>query len=88
MGSRFATSSPVQQSRTFKKVSSISPSRPAASPSVGGLQVGNVIEHERFGIGDVVAVVGSGDNCKAAVRFRNAGEKQLLLKFARFKVIG
>ena len=80
---------PVQQeSRRLKKVSTISPSRPAASPSVGSLQAGDVIEHERFGIGDVVAVVGSGDNCKATVRFRNAGEKQLLLKFARFKVIG
>ena len=80
---------PVQTQRTLKKVSSIAPSRPALSPeAAGGLQVGNVIEHERFGIGDVVAVVGSGDNCKATVRFRHAGEKQLLLKFARFKVIG
>ena len=77
-----------QESRRFKKVSTISPSRPAASPSVGSLQAGNVIEHERFGIGDVLSVVGTGDNCKATVRFRNAGEKQLLLKFARFKVIG
>ena len=96
MASRFAESSrpkvqvvpPAQPTRTLKKVSSISPSRPAASPSVGMLQVGNVIEHERFGVGEVVNVVGAGDNCKATVRFRNAGEKQLLLKFARFKVIG
>jgi DNA helicase-2/ATP-dependent DNA helicase PcrA len=95
MASRFAESSrpktqvvpPAQPTRTLKKVSSISPSRPAASPSVGALQVGNVIEHERFGVGEVVNVVGTGDNCKATVRFRNAGEKQLLLKFARFKII-
>ena len=79
---------PMQQPRTLKKMSSIAPSRPAASLSVGALQAGNVIEHERFGIGDVVSVVGTGDNCKATVRYRNAGEKQLLLKFARFKVIG
>ena len=79
---------PAQEERRFKKVSSIASSRPAASPMAGGLQAGNVIEHERFGIGDVVNVVGTGDNCKATVRFRNAGEKQLLLKFARFKVIG
>jgi DNA helicase-2/ATP-dependent DNA helicase PcrA len=95
MASRFAEPSrpkvqvvpPAQPTRTLKKVSSISPSRPAASPSVGALQVGNVIEHERFGVGEVVNVVGTGDNCKATVRFRNAGEKQLLLKFARFKII-
>ena len=90
-GSRSAmqTPPPSQGARVLKKVSSISPSRPALSPEASsGLQVGAVIEHERFGIGDVVDVVGSGDNCKATVKFRNAGEKQLLLKFARFKVIG
>ena len=79
---------PVQQTRTLKKVSSIASSRPAASPSAGALQVGSMIEHERFGIGEVVNLVGAGDDCKATVKFRNAGEKQLLLKFARFKVIG
>lgn len=78
---------PVQQTRTLKKVSSIASSRPAASPSAGALQVGSVIEHERFGMGEVTNLVGTGDNCKATVKFRNAGEKQLLLKFARFKVI-
>ena len=35
-----------------------------------------------------VRVEGMGDNCKATIRFRNVGEKQLLLRFARFKVIG
>ena len=79
---------PVQQTRTLKKVSSIASSRPVASPSAGALQVGSMIEHERFGIGEVVNLVGTGDDCKATVKFRNAGEKQLLLKFARFKVIG
>ena len=90
MGPRFReSSSRVQpQTRRLVKVSSVVSSQPSASPGVAGLQPGNVIEHERFGIGDVVAVVGTGDNCKATVRFRNAGEKQLLLKFARFKVIG
>ena len=78
---------PVQPTRTLKKVSSISPSLPASSPSAGALQVGHVIEHERFGVGEVIDVVGVGDNCKATVKFRNAGEKQLLLKFARFKIV-
>ena len=53
-----------------------------------GVEVGRLIEHERFGRGEVVRLEGSGDNCKATVRFENAGEKQLLLKFARFKIIG
>ena len=51
------------------------------------VKIGQRIEHERFGMGEIVKVEGSGDNLKATVRFRNAGEKQLLLKFARFKII-
>ncbi len=65
--------------------------RPASATqplSSCGLQVGQVIEHERFGIGDVLRVEGTGDNMKATIRFRNVGEKQLLLRFARFKVVG
>ena len=62
-----------------------SASRPSAAPS--GLQEGQTIEHERFGIGTVVKLEGTGENQKATVQFRNSGPKQLLLKFARFKVI-
>ena len=74
--------------RKFMRVSSVTSQSSVNSASVNGLQVGNIIEHERFGIGDVLKVEGSGDNCKATVKFHNAGEKQLLLKFARFKVVG
>lgn len=64
-----------------------------ASVAAGGalpvsVQPGQQIEHERFGLGDVLKVEGNGDNAKATIRFKNAGEKQLLLRFARFKVIG
>ena len=78
---------PPQETRRLVKVSSVVSSQPSGSSVVASLQPGNVIEHERFGVGDVVSVVGAGDNCKATVRFRNAGEKQLLLKFAKFKVV-
>ena len=53
----------------------------------GGLQEGCMIEHQRFGIGRVIKVEGSGENQKATVEFKNTGTKQLLLKFARYKVI-
>ena len=52
------------------------------------LQEGSVIEHQRFGVGRVLKLEGIGENRKATVEFRNAGTKQLLLKFARYKVIG
>ena len=52
-----------------------------------GLREGNVIEHQRFGIGTVVKMEGTGENTKATVEFRNAGTKQLLLKFAKYTII-
>lgn len=62
--------------------------RPASAEASAAVHAGNVIEHQRFGVGDVVSVEGTGENAKATVEFRNAGRKVLLLKFARFKVIG
>ena len=59
-------------------------SSPAPSPSDSPLQPGDRIEHTRFGVGEVIKVEGSGENCKATVVFRNSGTKQLLLKFARY----
>ena len=63
------------------------PNHPSPSSSASPLSIGNVIEHDRFGIGDVINIEGSGENTKATVKFRNVGTKQLLLKFAKFKVI-
>ena len=68
--------------------SSISQGVSSGKADTHGVEVGRLIEHERFGRGEVVCLEGSGDNCKATVRFENAGDKQLLLKFARFKIIG
>ena len=52
-----------------------------------GLKVGNVIEHERFGMGTVLSVEGTGGDTKAVIKFLNMGEKTLLLKFARYKIL-
>jgi len=59
----------------------------SAPSSDSNLHEGNVIEHERFGIGSVLSVEGAGDNAKARIRFLNVGEKTLLLKFARYKIL-
>ena len=53
-----------------------------------GLKEGNVIEHQRFGIGTVIKVEGAGENTKATVAFKNVGTKQLLLKFAKYTIVG
>ncbi|MGN1375642.1 MAG: ATP-dependent helicase [Prevotella sp.] len=67
----------------------------STTPRTGGgdngcenISEGCIIKHERFGIGTVIRLEGRGENMKATVKFKNVGIKQLLLKFARFKVIG
>jgi len=73
----------------FRNPSASKPSNNDTSVSdpttiVAGMQV----THERFGSGKVLNVEGDGQNRKATVFFQSAGQKQLLLKFARLKVIG
>jgi DNA helicase-2/ATP-dependent DNA helicase PcrA len=58
-----------------------------ASSAVGSLSEGCRIEHQRFGIGTVLKIEGTGENTKATVEFQNAGTKQLLLKFAKFTIL-
>ena len=76
--------------RPTPRVSHVAPSpvsRPIPSPAPdinAPLKAGDRIEHTRFGLGTVIKVEGTGDNCKATVEFVNAGMKQLLLKFARY----
>ena len=86
-------STPQPSQPPFSTVSlSSSPLNPApqsshapSSSSDSPLQPGDRIEHTRFGVGEVIKMEGSGENCKATVVFRNSGTKQLLLKFARYK---
>ena len=65
--------------------SSSSSLKPASSSS--SLREGCKIEHQRFGIGEVLKLEGSGENAKATVAFTHAGTKQLLLKFAKYTII-
>ncbi len=51
------------------------------------VQPGVEVEHERFGKGKVLAVEGTGPNVKATVFFTAFGQKQLLLKFAKLKIL-
>ena len=63
------------------------PSASKASSVSGSLSEGCRIEHQRFGIGTVLKIEGTGENTKATVEFQNAGTKQLLLKFAKFTIL-
>ena len=68
-------------------VASAGSSTSKASSAAGSLSEGCRIEHQRFGIGTVLKIEGSGENTKATVEFQNAGTKQLLLKFAKFTIL-
>lgn len=73
--------------RNLRRVNPAQPSSPSSGSPTALLHEGQFIEHERFGRGEVLKVEGVGDNAKATIRFQHAGDKQLLLRFARFKVI-
>ena len=52
-----------------------------------GLQVGMQVEHQRFGLGKVVSLEGAAPDTKATIFFQGLGQKQILLKFAKIKII-
>ncbi|MGN0048562.1 MAG: ATP-dependent helicase [Bacteroides sp.] len=90
----FSPTPTVQETpRRLRRITA-SPAPAATTPTKRGgnpaaaVSPGQLIEHERFGVGEVIRVEGEGENAKATIHFRNAGDKQLLLRFARFKVIG
>ena len=60
---------------------------PTDNSANANLRVGSVVEHEKFGIGEVTSIEGVYPESKACINFRNAGEKNLLLKYAKLKVV-
>jgi len=63
-------------------------SAPFESSPTDDIKAGVQVEHQRFGKGKVLNVEGNGSSKKATVFFPAVGQKQLLLKFARLKVVG
>ena len=55
--------------------------------AVDSIQVGMEVEHQRFGQGKVISMEGSGPNKKATVFFQGIGQKQLLLQFAKLRIL-
>ena len=85
-GSAFGGTSSSAGSSSHSAGSS-SHSTGSSSAGSGRLVEGAKIEHQRFGVGTVLKLEGSGENAKATVQFVNSGTKQLLLKFAKFTII-
>ena len=71
----------------FKKIIS-SDIKNFEGEDTSGIQSGMEVEHARFGVGKVLLVEGNAGDIKATVFFQGFGNKQLLLKFAKLKIIG
>ena len=84
----FASAASSSSSLKPASAASSSSSPKPASSSSSSLREGCKIEHQRFGVGEVLKLEGSGENAKATVAFAHAGTKQLLLKFAKYTIIG
>ncbi|MDR1119533.1 MAG: UvrD-helicase domain-containing protein [Dysgonamonadaceae bacterium] len=75
-------------SPSFAKLPATEATQKKMVSQIGDLSVGNIIRHERFGSGSVTALEGDIENAKATVDFEKFGKKQLLLKFARYEIVG
>jgi DNA helicase II / ATP-dependent DNA helicase PcrA len=84
-------SKPITPGPGFKKImnapSSSAPITANDSDNIDLIQPGMSVSHATFGQGKVMSVEGSGPNKKASVKFDGVGVKQLLLRFAKLKII-
>ncbi len=71
-----------------KNLKKVSHAQPKTNLFDDKIVVGNIIEHNRFGRGEVLNIEGTGANKKAEIQFGTVGKKKLLLQFAKLKVIG
>jgi len=63
------------------------PSADFKPSDTSNLQVGMQVEHERFGFGKVLSLEGNKPDIKATIFFKEIGQKQLLLKFAKLYIV-
>lgn len=77
---------PIKSPQNLKPISNAKLANPIGG-SVANLKIGDHVLHDRFGKGTVVTIEGDPENAKALINFENEGDKKLLLKFAKLKVL-
>jgi DNA helicase-2/ATP-dependent DNA helicase PcrA len=85
-----STASSMTARRNLKKISSLDQTagqQGFENSDLDLLQPGMEVEHVRFGMGKVIGMEGTGPNKKATIFFREVGQKQLLLRFAKLKIL-
>lgn len=74
---------PIAPPKNMKRVSSTPSNGNNIAADTLNLNVGTLVEHQKFGKGQVEVI----ENGKATINFNGVGKKQLLLKFAKLKVL-
>ena len=64
---------------------------PKTSTTIPAIKInvseGDSVSHEKFGIGEIIKIEGSGNDSKATVNFKKFGLKNLLLRFAKLNKV-
>ncbi|WP_299095207.1 UvrD-helicase domain-containing protein [uncultured Winogradskyella sp.] len=75
------------QISTPKKLKPVSQTDTGANLFDTKLTVGNIVNHQRFGRGEVLKIEGVGGDLKAEIKFEGGATKKLLLRFAKLEII-
>ena len=73
--------------RNLVRMETIKVDKPEEADDPASINVGHEVEHARFGFGKVISKEGSTPNVKVTVFFKDHGQKQLLLKFAKLRIV-
>ncbi len=80
--------SPKFTPRNLTKANTAVGKAPSGPDNSHLLQAGMQVEHLKFGKGKILQIEGAAGNKKATIFFQGIGQKQLLLKFAKLKIVG
>jgi len=86
-GSGGETPSYLTPKTTIPKVIEHVPSADFKASDISNLQVGQKVEHQKFGFGEVIKKEGAAHNPVATIRFENNGEKKIMLNYAKLRII-
>jgi DNA helicase II / ATP-dependent DNA helicase PcrA len=78
--------------RQLHQTRSVMPPKPVADPDfvegdISNLAAGMRVQHQRFGYGSVTALEDEGENRKASIVFDTFGEKKIVLRFAKLRIV-
>ncbi len=78
---------PYVPPKPYLKTIEHNPSPDFVASDTSGLQVGQKVEHQKFGFGEVIGMEGSTHNPIATVKFQYNGEKKIMLNFAKLRIV-